>query len=153
LVQQLESRTPTRALDLNVQWNRLSRLHATVEHALASALQNQHRLGLSEFRALQAIAGSADGELRLQEITEVLNLNQSSVSRLVGRLDAAGLTVRDICADDRRGVFSVVTPLGRERLAEALPTFESTLRSALNQALADPDLADLALSLGARPSG
>ncbi|MFG2074792.1 MarR family winged helix-turn-helix transcriptional regulator [Nonomuraea maritima] len=126
-------------------WNGLVRLHARVEHELAAALQH-HGLGLSEYRALCHLSSAAGGELRMQELADLLGLNQSSVTRLVGRLEAAGLTRRDMCADDRRGVYTVITDEGRERKASAAPVYEHTLTTALDQAATD-DLAALVAAL------
>ena len=83
----------------------------------------------------QALIFAADGgELRMQELAEQIGLNQSSVSRLVLRLEAAELTRRDHCPNDRRGVYTVITNEGRARLAGADATYEETLRDSLEQA-------------------
>ncbi|GAA3109786.1 MarR family transcriptional regulator [Streptosporangium carneum] len=126
-----------------MSWNRFVLLHAQVEAELARVLQRGHGLGLSEYRALGELAEASDGELRMQELAEALGLNQSSVTRLVGRLEQAGLTRRDLCEGDRRGVYSVITEEGRTRLAEAVPTYERSLAAALEQADADPALKPL----------
>ncbi|MFE3449214.1 MarR family winged helix-turn-helix transcriptional regulator [Nonomuraea sp. NPDC059194] len=117
-------------------WVGVVRLHARVEHELASALQ-RHGLGLSEYRALCHLSTAAGGELRMQELADLLGLNQSSVTRLVGRLEASGLTRRDLCANDRRGVYTVITEAGRERKSGASATYEDTLTAALDRAAAE----------------
>ncbi|MGH8969955.1 MAG: MarR family winged helix-turn-helix transcriptional regulator [Actinomycetes bacterium] len=124
-------------------WGRVVALHARVEGELARALQRRHGIGLSEYRALDRLAAAEDGELRMQELAELIGLNQSSVSRLVVRLESAGLTRRTLCPDDRRGVYTVITEEGRARLAGAHPTYEETLRSSLDQAASDHQLGDL----------
>ncbi|WP_378739568.1 MarR family winged helix-turn-helix transcriptional regulator [Nocardia brasiliensis] len=115
-------------------WNRLIALHAQVEGRLAAAVQRGHGLGLSEYRALGFLAEASDGELRMQDLSARLGLNQSSVTRLVGRLDAAGLAYRDLCPDDRRGVYTVITDKGRERHRAAGETYRGTLTAALDEA-------------------
>ncbi|GAA2357671.1 MarR family winged helix-turn-helix transcriptional regulator [Nonomuraea africana] len=117
-------------------WVGVVRLHARVEHELAAALQ-RHGLGLSEYRALCHLSTAKDGELRMQELADLLGLNQSSVTRLVGRLEAAGLTRRDLCANDRRGVYTVITEAGRERKGGASDLYEQTLTAALDRAASD----------------
>lgn len=114
-------------------WVDVVRLHARVEHDLAQALQ-RHGLGLSEYRALCHLSTADDGELRMQELADLLGLNQSSVTRLVGRLETAGLTRRDLCANDRRGVYTVITEAGRARKDGATDTYEETLTAALDRA-------------------
>lgn len=122
-------------------WNRVLALHGHIEQELARALQRRHGLGLSEYRALTLLAASARGELRIQDLAEAIGLNQSSVSRMVARLEETGLTRRDICADDRRGVYSVITDEGRRRHTSAAPIYREILTAALDRARADRDLA------------
>ncbi len=125
-------------------WNRLTALHAQVEGRLATVLQRRHGLGLSEYRALGLLAEAPKSELRMQELAAGLGLNQSSVTRLVARLDAADFTYRDLCPDDKRGVYTVLTDAGRTRHREARATYEEALTGALDEAaVGAPELAPL----------
>ncbi|MBB5855073.1 MarR family winged helix-turn-helix transcriptional regulator [Amycolatopsis umgeniensis] len=121
-------------------WGRVLALHGRIEQELAKALQRRHGLGLSEFRALGKLAATGKGVLRMQELAEAIGLNQSSVSRMVVRLEDAGLTERDPCENDRRGVYSCITKEGRKRHAETEPTYREVLAAALDKAEADPEL-------------
>ncbi|WP_245627863.1 MarR family winged helix-turn-helix transcriptional regulator [Actinomadura oligospora] len=115
-------------------WNRVLALHARVEQRLGTVLQRQHGLGLSEYRALALLAEAPDGELRMQDLAAGLGLNQSSVTRLVGRLNDAGFSYRDLCPDDKRGVYTVITDAGRERHRQAAPAYEEVLTATLDEA-------------------
>ncbi|MET8047160.1 MULTISPECIES: MarR family winged helix-turn-helix transcriptional regulator [unclassified Streptosporangium] len=130
-----------------MSWDRFALLHARVEAELAKALQRGHGLGLSEYRALIQLAAVPDGSMRMQELAEAVGLNQSSVTRLVARLEGAGMTRRNLCSDDRRGVYSVITDEGRIRLAGATPTYERSLSAALEQAGVDPVFTPLVLAV------
>ncbi|MGY6272071.1 MarR family winged helix-turn-helix transcriptional regulator [Achromobacter denitrificans] len=112
-------------------WHRLIQVVANVEADLGRLLQTRHGLGLSEYRALDILARSENSELRMQELASHLRLNQSSVSRMAERLERAGLTVRDLCPDDKRGVYTVLTQEGRASLESARPDYEQALDSAL----------------------
>jgi predicted transcriptional regulator len=79
-------------------WGRVVTLHGRVLHELARVMQRRHGMGLSEYWALCRLAAAEDGELRMQELADLIGLNQSSVSRLVARLEAAGLTPRTAAA-------------------------------------------------------
>lgn len=124
-------------------WSQFATLHARVEQELTKALQRRHGLGLSEYRALSCLAERQDAErsTRIQELADSLGLNQSSVSRLVARLEDAKLSERDICETDRRGIYTMITPEGRERLTAAQPTYQEALSTALDKASADPTTA------------
>lgn len=125
-------------------WGRLVALHARIEGELGKALQRRHGLGLSEYRALDHLsrATGKNHSMRIQELAEALELNQSSVSRLVARLESAGLSERDICEEDRRGIYTMLTETGRKSLDDAAPTYRETLQLALEKAEADPHLKD-----------
>lgn len=122
-------------------WDQVLALHNRVEQELTKALQRRHGLGLSEYRALRMLAGADKGGLRIQDLADAIGLNQSSVSRLAARLEDAGLTRRDLCEDDRRGVYSVITDEGRRRQATAEPVYREVLAAALDTAEADPRFA------------
>ncbi|MED7924403.1 MarR family transcriptional regulator [Nonomuraea sp. LP-02] len=140
----------TTVSDAAAAWQRVILLHTRVESRLAAALQRRHGIGLSEFRALGHLAASPAGELRMQELADKVGLNQSSVTRLVARLNAADFAYRDLCPDDRRGVYTVITETGRARHAEAGRTYEETLKAALEEAgREDPRLAAALTALGA----
>ena len=114
-------------------WHKLIQVVANVEADLGKVLQTRHGLGLSEYRALEILARSQNSELRMQELASHLRLNQSSVSRMVERLERGGLTVRDLCPDDKRGVYTVLTEKGRARLESAQPDYERALGAAVKE--------------------
>lgn len=124
-------------------WNRVLSLHVLVERQLAQAMQRRHGVGLSEYRALAELSKSAAGEWRMQELADRIGLGQSSVTRLVARLDALGFARRDLCPDDKRGVYAVITDEGRQLHVAATATYAEVLSSALNTAGADQELARL----------
>jgi DNA-binding MarR family transcriptional regulator len=128
-------------------WNRVLAVHARVEKDLGQALQRRHGVGLSEYRALEALVGSEKSELRMQELAERIGLGQSSVTRLVARLETAGFAYKDLCPSDKRGVFAVVTDDGRSRYLNARATYAEVLSASLDALTGDPDYASTVQSL------
>ncbi|GAA0221458.1 MarR family transcriptional regulator [Castellaniella daejeonensis] len=114
-------------------WLGLIGIVARVEADLGRMLQARHGLGLTEYRALEILSRAPDSELRMQDLAAHLGLNQSSVSRMVERLERAGLAIRDLCPDDKRGVYAVLTEAGRACLEAARPDYEQALGSALKK--------------------
>jgi DNA-binding MarR family transcriptional regulator len=112
-------------------WHELLDRHARVQCALERALDDKHGLGVSEFEVLDRLANDADRTCRIQELVGTLHLSQSALSRVVARLEAEGLVERAICAEDRRGIYAQLTPAGRKRHAQALPTQRAVLREHL----------------------
>ena len=88
--------------------------------------------------ALAALAYSDDGgHLRQQVLADAIPLNQSSVSRLVARLEKLGLTERYLCPTDRRGVYTQITDVGRATVEAARHTYLRVLKEILNDAVQD----------------
>jgi DNA-binding MarR family transcriptional regulator len=113
-------------------WRGVLHCHARVSCALEKALEREHGIGLSEFEVLERLATSEkkDG-CRMLEIADAVCLSQSALSRLIGRLEADGLVRRTMCANDRRGIFAVLTDEGRARWEAARPTHLAVLAEIL----------------------
>jgi DNA-binding MarR family transcriptional regulator len=117
-------------------------LQARVDDATEQALQHAHQISVTEYLALAALAYSNDGgHLRQQVLAEAIPLQHSSVSRLVGRLDRAGLTERYLCESDRRGVYTQITAEGRALVRSARRTYLKAIQGALIGARDDVRLA------------
>ncbi|OCC09189.1 MarR family winged helix-turn-helix transcriptional regulator [Streptomyces sp. PTY087I2] len=129
-----------RAASDQAMWESVLALHSFVERRLAHALQRRFGVGLSEYRALEVLTQAEKGEHRMQELADRIGLGQSSVTRLVGRLESAGYAYKDTCADDKRGVYAVITDEGRKHYQDARSTYADTLGSALDAASTDGQL-------------
>src|SRR3546814_9100266 len=72
--------------------------------------------------------------MRMAQLARAAALSSSATTRLVNRLEDRGLLTRILCADDRRGIYTELTPAGRELLESARPTHEATPAAALDEA-------------------
>jgi DNA-binding MarR family transcriptional regulator len=113
---------PVDDAQLVTSWRDLAACYSSVRSALDRELDERHGLGMSEFEALDRLAEAAQGKQRMQELGEAMYLSQSALSRVVARLEREGLVCRDMCAEDRRGVYVRLTDAGRERHTAARPT-------------------------------
>ena len=121
-------------------WHGLLRRYHDTWGALDRALRDGHQLGASEFEVLDALfdamtrtpcAEGVEPALRMQELGTSVQLSQSALSRVVGRLETDGLVTRSMCADDRRGIYVRLTEQGRETHAKAQVTHRSVLAAHL----------------------
>jgi DNA-binding MarR family transcriptional regulator len=71
------------------------------------------RLTLREYDVLFNLSRCPSGWLRLNELSGNVLLSQPSISRMVERLERAGLIQRRIVQEDRRGVQIGLTEAGR----------------------------------------
>jgi DNA-binding MarR family transcriptional regulator len=111
----------------------LQRYHATW-CALDRALRDRHQLGASEFEVLDAltegITCAPDEEQaaqRMQDLGTSVQLSQSALSRVVGRLEEDGLVTRTMCGHDRRGIYVHLTEAGKAKHAKAMLTHRAVL--------------------------
>jgi DNA-binding MarR family transcriptional regulator len=136
------------AVEVRAQgWRRLAALHQLIESRLEKALQADHGLSVVEFTVLDALSRQDGFHLRMAQLARAAGLSPSASTRLVNRLEDRGYLTRILCADDRRGIYTELTPAGREALAAARPVHDTTLEQALAEAERTPELADLAAGL------
>jgi DNA-binding MarR family transcriptional regulator len=115
-------------------WRSLAACHAAVSSALEHELGQRHGLGVSDFEVLERLVEDEQHKLRVQELAESVHLSQSTLSRLIGRLEQHGLVQRNMCDADRRGIDVCLTEAGRQRHAEAQPTQRAVLAATLHTA-------------------
>ena len=112
---------------LAADWHQmLGRYHRTT-CALDRALMAGHSITVSDFEVLQQLH-AADGCLRMHELAEQVHLTQSALSRLISRLEKAGLVARGMCEDDRRAVWTQITAAGDRCYVAARPTHRAILQ-------------------------
>lgn len=124
-------------------WRGLFRVHAAFVRELDRELEATHGLPLTQFEVLIHLDKARDKRLRMSELASMVLLSQSGVTRLVDRLEAQGLVVREPCPSDRRGLHARLTDEGSRRLAEALPTHIDGIRARFLSRLDQDDLRSL----------
>ena len=120
----------TRADSVKLAWRALMAAKVTSWNALERELEG-FGLGVSDFEVLDRLTEAPGHEYRLQDLAEAVHLSQSALSRLADRLERHGLVTRCSCADDRRGIFVVLTEAGERRHTEAAPAAREVLASTL----------------------
>ena len=128
---QAEDVPPEDMPPLVTAWRSLAARHAAVCAALEQKLGERHGLGVSEFEVLERLAENDQHKFRVQELAEAVHLSQSTLSRLIGRLEQHGLVQRAMCDMDRRGIDVCLTEAGRQRYAEAQPTHRAVLAATM----------------------
>jgi DNA-binding MarR family transcriptional regulator len=133
-------------------WHTLAALHGLLEAELERALQRGHDLSVVEYTVLDALSRQDGWHMRMAQLARAAALSSSATTRLVNRLENRGLLTRILCDDDRRGIYTELTPAGRAALDEARPTHDATLEAALDRAADIPELAHLARALHEVPA-
>jgi DNA-binding MarR family transcriptional regulator len=78
---------------------------------------------LGWYDVLLALAEAPERRLRMHELAQAIVLSRSGLTRLVDRLETAGLLHRQPAPGDRRGAFAVLTEEGLAALRQAWPVY------------------------------
>jgi len=103
-------------------WRSFLGAHARVLRCLEAELLAEQRLSVVSYDVLVQLAEAPDRRLRMAELADRVLLSRSGVTRLVDRLERAGLVSRRRVAADGRGVIAELTPAGLDRLRHASRT-------------------------------
>ena len=99
-------------------WETLGRCHVSVTRVLLREV-DLHGLSRREVEVLAALRGTERSGLRLRDLNSHVLLTQSSLSRMLERLEHKGLVTRQQDAQDLRGVRIALTNAGTQ-LYEAI---------------------------------
>jgi DNA-binding MarR family transcriptional regulator len=106
-------------------WQSFLAAHRQIVEQLADEMLREHQLPLEWFDVLVHLADLPGMRARQKELRDRVLLSESGVSRLLVRMEKAGLITRSTAGDDRRGLEIEVTDGGRAALLGAI---ESHLR-------------------------
>ncbi|MEU4385486.1 MarR family transcriptional regulator [Promicromonospora sp. NPDC023805] len=120
--------------DISTAWSKVAAFTSAVDASLDRWLSDTYRVGLTEFRALALVSHASDKELRVNDLAQQVGLNQSSATRLVSRLETKGYMRRDLCEDDGRGVYAVITEQGEALVQRARSPYEDRVTELLTSA-------------------
>jgi DNA-binding MarR family transcriptional regulator len=129
-------------------WRALLNAHAAAVGAIERDLTAARHIPLTWYDVLVALSEAPDGRLRLHELADRVVLSRSGLTRLVDRLEAAGLLRREACPTDRRGAFAVLTPEGTVALRRTWPTYARGIAKHFARHLSADEAAAIAATLG-----
>ena len=124
--------------DLRVLFSELIRLETELWNAVDARLRSEHELPLSWFEPMHVM--SKYPACRILDLKKELSITVGGASKLVDRIEAAGLCRRRTNPDDGRSQLIELTPTGRRVLAQADKTFEDELRTRLESVVSGPAL-------------
>jgi DNA-binding MarR family transcriptional regulator len=129
-------------------WRTFLAAHAAVIDQIERGLAAEEELPLGHYDVLLALDGAPGRRLRMSELARNVVLSRSGLTRLVDRLEAAGLLQRERCDDDRRGCYAVLTETGHEALRRARPVYLRGVAEHFGRHLDDEEVRVLDESLG-----
>lgn len=103
-------------------WRTFLQAHFVVRRQLERELADEQGMSLGEYEVLLVLAYSEERRKRMSELADELLLSRSGATRVVDRMQEAGLVDRVSCETDRRGQWAQLTDAGYARLRQASPT-------------------------------
>jgi DNA-binding MarR family transcriptional regulator len=98
---------------------------------------------LSWFEVLVRLGRTPGGRLRMSDLAHAVALTTSGTTRLVDRIEAAGLIERQACATDRRVAYAALTAAGRKVLEKATPVHVESIQRHVIDTLDADEVRDL----------
>ena len=100
---------------------RLIGAHAELTSELSAQLVAEHGLTLNEYEVLLLLARAPERAMRRVDLAHEVRLTPSGVTRLLDRLEAAGLVGKRHCETDARVTYAELTAAGTAKLERARP--------------------------------
>lgn len=129
-------------------WTRLARAHGAALGRVERALKEAGLPPLAWYDALVELEGAGAEGLRPFLLERRLDLPQYGLSRLLARLEEAGLIARRGCPRDGRGLIVGITEAGREARERMTPVYRAALQETVGCRLSSEEAATLATLLG-----
>ena len=121
-------------------WRQLLSMIMELPAALESDLQRTTGLTTFEYLVLANLSEADERTLRMSELASSANSSLSRLSHVVRRLEANGLVVKRVCADDGRVSVVELTRAGMRRVAAAAPLHVAKVRELVVEPLTKADL-------------
>jgi DNA-binding MarR family transcriptional regulator len=122
--QRSQASTPAHAT--SVAWaSDLIRLEIALWDRVDTRLQESHELPLAFFEPLLLISRAPGGSMRVGDLARALRITVGGTSKLVDRIERAGLIARQPDPDDRRASRVALTTAGKRKLDAAVKSYEA----------------------------
>lgn len=113
-------------------------LQAGLERDLASS-----RLTLGDYQVLVYLSESDDGQMRMCDLAQILQLSPSGLTRRLDGLVDAGFVARTPSPDDRRVMLAELTADGRAKIEDVAPVHVESVRARMIDLLDRDEVAAL----------
>lgn len=125
-------------------WGGFLASYSRLDRAIDAYLIAKDGIRHVEFEVLLRLRWVPGHRMRIQDLAANSLLTRSGTSRLVDRLERAGLVTRDVATEDRRGAYAVLTDRGREKFDLALPRHIDFVRDQFHRKLTRTEIDTLA---------
>ena len=124
----------------NVLWRNFLTAHAAAIDRIEDDLGGAEVLPLSWYDVLLALYEAPEHRLRMHELASAILVTRGSLTRLVARIEQAGLLRREPDPEDGRGLYAALTERGMEALRTTWPIYARGIAEHFGRHLADEEV-------------
>jgi DNA-binding MarR family transcriptional regulator len=117
-------------------WYAQAKMNARLTERIADEMER--RAGLPA-AWIDVLANLKVEPKRMNELADDLILSRGGATRLIARMEEAGLVERQTPPDDRRATFAVITDAGQEAIERALPVHLEVVAEVFTRHLDEED--------------
>jgi len=128
-------------------WATFLTAHAMLVEQIEARLAAEALPPLGWYDVLWALERAPDQRLRMNELAAQVVLSRSNLTRLVDRLEDAGLVQRERSADDRRGAYAVLTSAGKAMRKGMWPVYQTAIRELFEAGVSEAEAATMGRAL------
>ena len=128
-------------------WALFLTAHAVLVEEIEVRLATAGLPPLAWYDVLWALERAGDRRLRMRELADMAVISRSNLTRLVDRLEAAGLVERERAKEDRRGAFALVTAQGKAMRKKMWPVYSAAIKELFEDHIAEREAAQMGESL------
>ena len=114
-------------------WMALDQLYVTLNQQLEKFLKSNYDLTVSEFMVITVLNDDTGAGLTIDQLSKMVNLSHSAVSRLVSRLETCHTGERRLNESDRRSSLVRLSDQGRADYQGILPDITAIIRNGMNK--------------------
>ncbi len=121
----------------NIAWRTFLTAHAAAMDRIERDLAEEGLMPLSWYDVLLALYEAPERKLRMHELASAILVTRGGLTRLVARIERAGLLHREPDPADGRGLYAVLTEEGLEALRRTWPTYARGIAEHFGRHLTD----------------
>ena len=117
---------------LNPREMKAWRSYIIASRRLLEALESDldgHDLSMPDYEVLAQLSDAPDRRMRMSELAEIAMISKSRLSHRMKVMEKSGWVRREVCPDDKRGSFAVMTEKGWRAIVKAAPDHVASVRN------------------------
>jgi DNA-binding MarR family transcriptional regulator len=132
---------------LNPREMKAWRSYIIASRRLLEALESDldgHDLSMPDYEVLAQLSDAPDRRMRMSELAEIAMISKSRLSHRMKVMEKAGWVRREVCPEDKRGSFAIMTEKGWRAIVKAAPDHVSSVRNRFVDNLTSKEQEELA---------